>query len=189
LVIMLGVILLATLTEMPIAVLALGGAVLMVLTRCLRPEEALRSLDPPTLLLLTGTIPLGIAIQSTGLAASVVESLLAVLGHADPRIFISMLYLLTSIVTELLSNNAVAVLLTPIALQLAMALGVDPRPLLMAVAFGASASFMTPIGYQTNAIVMGPGGYTFKDYLKIGTPLNFLLWIVASICIPLLWPL
>ena len=189
LVIMLGVVLLATLTELPIAVLALAGAVLMILTRCLRPEEALRSLDPSTLLLLAGTIPLGIAIQSTGLAALVVEGLLALLGHADPRLFISMLYLFTSIITELLSNNAVAVLLTPIALQLAVTLGIDPKPLLMAVAFGASASFMTPIGYQTNAIVMGPGGYTFKDYLKIGAPLNFILWIVATICIPLLWPL
>jgi len=189
LVIMLGVILLATLTKMPIAVLALGGAVLMILTRCLRPEEALRSLDPPTLLLLAGTIPLGIAIQSTGLAALIVDWLLSRLGHADPRLFISMLYLLTSIVTELLSNNAVAVLLTPIALQLAITLGIDPKPLLMAVAFGASASFMTPIGYQTNAIVMGPGGYTFKDYLKIGTPLNLLLWIVATICIPWIWPM
>ncbi len=189
LVIMLGVVLLASLTEMPIAVLALGGAVLMILTRCLRPEEALRSLDPPTLLLLAGTIPLGIAIQSTGLAALVVDRLLGVLGHADPWIFISIIYLFTSIITELLSNNAVAVLLTPIALQLALTLGIDPKPLLMAVAFGASASFMTPIGYQTNAIVMGPGGYLFKDYLKIGTPLNLLLWIVATICIPIIWPL
>lgn len=189
LVIMLGVILLATLTELPIAVLALTGAVLMVLTRCLRPEEALRSLDSATLLLLAGTIPLGLAIQSTGLAALIVERLLSVLGHAEPWIFISVLYLFTSVITEILSNNAVAVLLTPIALQLALTLGVDPKPLLMAVAFGASASFMTPIGYQTNAIVMGPGGYAFKDYMRIGTPLNLLLWVVATICIPWIWPL
>ena len=189
LVIMLGVVLLATLTEMPIVVLALAGAVLMILTRCLRLDEALRSLDPSTLLLLAGMIPLGIAIQSTGLAALTVDGLLSLLGHADPRLFISMLYLFTSLITELLANNAVAVLLTPIALQLAVTLGIDPKPLLLAVAFGASANFMTPIGYQTNAIVMGPGGYTFKDYVKFGAPLDFTLWIVATIFIPLLWPL
>lgn len=189
LIIMLGVVLLATFTEMPIAVLALAGAVLMILTRCLRPDEAMRSLDPPTLLLLAGTIPLGIAIQSTGLSTLVVEQLVTVMGQVNPIFFVSILYLVTSIITELLSNNAVAVLLTPIALQLAVTLGVDPKPLLMAVAFGASASFMTPMGYQTNAIVMGAGGYTYVDYLRVGVPLQLITWITASVFIPLLWPL
>lgn len=189
LIIMLGVVALATLTEVPIAVLALAGAVLMILTRCLRPDEALRALDPPTLLLLAGTIPLGIAIQTTGLSSLVVERLLVVLGQANPVLFVSILYLITSIATELLSNNAVAVLLTPIALQLAMTLGVDPKPLLMAVAFGASASFMTPMGYQTNAIVMGAGGYTYADYLRVGIPLQLVTWLTASLLIPALWPL
>jgi di/tricarboxylate transporter len=189
LLIMLGVVLLATLTELPISVLALAGAALMIITRCLRPDEAMGSLNAPTLFLLAGTIPLGLAMESTGLASTVVQGVLAVTGGADPRIFLSVFYLLTSLLTELISNNAVAVLLTPIAVQLAITLGVDPKPLLMAIAFGASASFMTPMGYQTNAIVMGPGGYTFKDYLKFGIPLNLIMWITATIFIPLLWPL
>jgi di/tricarboxylate transporter len=189
LLIMLGVVLLATLTEVPISVLALAGAALMIITRCLRPEEAMSALNSPTLFLLVGTIPLGLAMESTGLAATVVQGVLTVTGGADPRIFLSIFYLLTSVLTELISNNAVAVLLTPIAVQLAVTLGIDPKPLLMAIAFGASASFMTPMGYQTNAIVMGPGGYTFKDYLKFGIPLNLLMWIAATIFIPILWPL
>jgi di/tricarboxylate transporter len=147
------------------------------------------ALNSPTLFLLVGTIPLGLAMESTGLAATVVQGVLTVTGGADPRIFLSIFYLLTSVLTELISNNAVAVLLTPIAVQLAVTLGVDPKPLLMAIAFGASASFMTPMGYQTNAIVMGPGGYTFKDYLKFGIPLNLLMWMAATIFIPILWPL
>jgi di/tricarboxylate transporter len=189
LLIMLGVVLLATLTEVPISVLALAGAALMIITRCLRPEEAMSALNSPTLFLLVGTIPLGLAMESTGLAATVVQGVLTVTGGTDPRIFLSIFYLLTSVLTELISNNAVAVLLTPIAVQLAVTLGVDPKPLLMAIAFGASASFMTPMGYQTNAIVMGPGGYTFKDYLKFGVPLNLLMWVAATIFIPILWPL
>lgn len=189
LVIMLGVVALATFTELPVAVLALAGAVLMVLSRCLRPEEAVRSLDAPTLLLLAGTIPLGVAIQTTGLSAQIVEGLMAVLGQINPLFYVSILYLVTSISTELLSNNAVAVLLTPIVLQLAATLGVDPKPLLMAVAYGASASFMTPMGYQTNAIVMAAGGYVYTDYLRVGVPLQVITWLTATFLIPILWPL
>jgi di/tricarboxylate transporter len=187
--IMLGVVLIATFSDLPIAILALAGAVLMILTRCLRTDEALRALDTPTLFLLAGTIPLGLAMESTGLAAQIVQGVLALTGGADPRLFLSIFYLLTSLLTEMISNNAVAVLLTPIALQLAVTLGIDPKPLLVAIAFGASASFMTPMGYQTNAIVMGPGGYNFRDYLKFGLPLNLLMWITATIMIPILWPL
>lgn len=189
LLIMLGVILLATFTGHPISVLAAAGAVLMVLTRCLRLDEAIGSLDTPTLFLLAGTIPLGLAMESTGLAVQIVQGVVRLAAGAAPWIFLSLFYLLTSILTEVISNNAVAVLLTPIALQLATTLGVDPKPLLAAVAFGASASFTTPMGYQTNAIVMGPGGYTFKDYLKTGLPMNLLMWFVATICIPFFWPL
>lgn len=189
LLIMLAVVLLAAFTGLPIVILALAGAALMVVTRCLRLDEAFRSLDPATLMLLVGTIPLGLALQSTGLAATIVEQMLLVLGDTDPRLFLSLFYLLTSLLTELISNNAVAVLLTPIAMQLALSMGIDPKPLLMAIAFGASASFMTPMGYQTNAIVMGPGGYVFKDYLKIGTLLNLLMWVVATFLIPVFWPL
>ncbi|HRJ44080.1 MAG TPA: SLC13 family permease, partial [Caldilineaceae bacterium] len=158
LLIMLAVVLLAAFTSLPIVILALSGAALMIATQCLRVDEAFRSLDAATLMLLAGTIPLGVAMRSTGLAEMAVVQLLALVGNANPVIFLSAFYLFTALLTQLISNNAVAVLLTPIALSLAAGLGVSPTPLLMAIAFGASASFMTPMGYQTNAIVMGPGG-------------------------------
>ncbi|MBP7963604.1 MAG: SLC13 family permease [Caldilineaceae bacterium] len=189
LLIMAGVIGLAIFSPIPISLLALGGAALMILTRCLRVDEAVGSLDPSTLLLLAATIPMGLAMESTGLARSAVEGLLALAGNASPLVFLSLFYLFTSLLTQIISNNAVAVLLTPIAINLALGLGLSPTPFLMAVAFGASASFMTPMGYQTNAIVMGPGGYTFADYLRMGVPLQIVMWITASVAIPLIWPL
>ena len=183
------VILLASLTEIPIVILALGGAALMVATRCLRTDEAMSSLDGATLLLLAGTIPLGTAMQKTGLAQLLVDQLITLAGQVSPVVMLSMFYLFTSLLTQLISNNAVAVLLTPIALSLATTLQVNPQPLLMTIAFGASASFMTPMGYQTNAIVRGAGGYTFGDYLRIGIPLTLIMWGLASLLIPLFWPL
>jgi len=188
LLIMLVVVLLASFTGLPIVVLALVGAALMVVTRCLRVDEAFRTLDAATLMLLAGTIPLGVAMQSTVLARLAVAHLLALAGGLSPVIFLSAFYLFTALLTQLISNNAVAVLLTPIALSLAQALGVSPTPLLMTIAFGASASFMTPMGYQTNAIVMGPGGYSFADYLRIGVPLTLITWLLATLLIPIFWP-
>jgi di/tricarboxylate transporter len=113
----------------------------------------------------------------------------ALVGHSNPVLFLAAFYIVTALLTELLSNNAVAVLMTPIALSLAATLGINPTALLVAVMFGASASFMTPFGYQTNAMVMGPGGYKFVDYLKIGAPLQVIMITLATICIPLFWPL
>lgn len=189
LLIMVAVILLASLTDIPIVILAMGGAALMVATRCLRTDEAMSSLDGSTLLLLAGTIPLGTAMQKTGLAQLLVDQLISVAGQANPVVMLSMFYLFTTLLTQLISNNAVAVLLTPIALSLAATLHVNPQPLLMTIAFGASASFMTPMGYQTNAIVRGAGGYTFGDYLRIGVPLTLIMWALATVMIPILWPL
>ena len=189
LLIMLAVVALAAFTDMPIVILALSGAALMIVTQCLRVDEAFQALDASTLMLLAGTIPLGVAMRTTGLAEMAVTQLLALVGNTSPVIFLSAFYLFTALLTQLISNNAVAVLLTPIALSLAAGLGVSPTPLLMAIAFGASASFMTPMGYQTNAIVMGPGGYTFADYLRVGVPLTILTWLTATFLIPVFWPL
>ncbi len=175
--------------RVPLVVAALLGAALMVMTRCLRMDEAVRSLDFSTLLLLAGTIPLGVAMLKTGLAPVIVRATLDLVGHSPPWVLLSTLYIITGILTAFLSNHAAAVLLTPIAIDMAARLGLDPRPLLIAVAFGASACFSTPIGYQTNAIVMGPGGYTFSDYLRIGLPLTLIMWITATVLIPLFWPL
>jgi len=187
--ILLGVVVFGSLTEIPIVTLALAGACLMVITGCLRPGEALASLDASSLLLLAGTIPLGAALEETGLARTLVEWLVTTVDVNNHLVFLSVFFLMTWILTELLSNNAVAVLLTPIALNLAQTTGINPTALLMVVIFGASCSFVMPQGYQTNAIVMGPGGYRFIDYLKFGLPLSLLCWLAATICIPIFWPL
>ncbi len=172
----------------PIAAWAVAGAALMIATKCLRVDEATRSLDVTVLLLLVGTIPLGLALEATGLTRDFVSTLLKVVGDLHPAIILSVLYLLTSVITEFLSNKATAILLAPVALQLAAQLGVSERPFLFAICFAASASFMTPFGYPTNLIVMGPGGYRFTDYLRIGVPINLLIWILASLLIPVFWP-
>ncbi len=188
LVIMGLVILLASVTAIPIVLLALAGAVTMIVSRCLRTDEALGALESSTLMLLAGTIPIGVAMEKTGLVESIVNGMIALVGTSNPWLFLGIFYIVTAILTELLSNNAVAVLLTPVALSLATILGVSATPLLVAVLFGASASFMTPFGYQTNAIVMGPGGYKFADYLRIGALLQIIMISVATIFIPIFWP-
>jgi di/tricarboxylate transporter len=187
--ILLGIVVLGSLTEIPIVTLALAGACLMVVSGCLRPGEAVASLDASSLLLLAGTIPLGAALEDTGLANTLVEWLVNTVDVHNHLFFISVFFLMTWILTELLSNNAVAVLLTPIALSLAQTTGINPTAMLMVVVFGASCSFIMPQGYQTNAIVMGPGGYRFTDYLKFGLPLSLLCWLAATIFIPIFWPL
>ncbi len=174
-----------------LAHLAIIGVALVLVTRCIRVDEALRSLDTTVLLLLAAAIPLAGAIQQTGLDEKAVSGILALVGGGDinPYVLLSAFYLLTSVLTTFLSNSAVAVLLFPIAMKLAMATGINHESLLVAICFGASASFASPLGYQTNLIVMGPGGYTFRDYFKIGLPLNLLMWAAATVFIPLFWPL
>ena len=179
---------LAAIKVAPIVLLALLGVAALLLFRCINVSDATRSLDASVLLLLAGTIPIGIAMQKTGLAAEIAGGVVAAAGPLGVVVVVSSMYLLTSLLTETLSNNAAAVLLTPIAIGIAGDMGVDPKPLLVAIAFGASASFATPIGYQTNTMVMGPGGYLFRDYLRLGLPLNILLWIAATALIPLFWP-
>jgi di/tricarboxylate transporter len=183
-----GVVALAASGLAPISVAALGGAVALVLLRCLTLEEAYRSLDARTIVLLGGILPLGIALESTGVVDVFAYGLVEVVGPFGPTAVLCALYLLTSALTSVMSNNATAVLLVPIAFGTAAALGVDARPLLMAVAYGASASFMTPVGYQTNTLVYGPGAYRFVDYLRVGTPLNVMFWLLATLLIPVFWP-
>ena len=187
--IMAGVVTATAVLGAPLVISALVGAALMMLTRCVRVDEAVRALDLSILMLLAGTIPLGVAMLKTGLAQQIVHGAMGLIGESRPWVLLSALYILTAILSAFLSNNAAAVILAPIAIDMAAVLGVDPRPLLMAVAFGASASFATPIGYQTNAIVMGPGGYTFGDFLRLGIPLTIIMWIAATILIPIFWPL
>ena len=184
-----GVILLASLRIAPLSILAIAGAGILMATNCLRPREALRSLDAAVLFLIAGTIPLGIAMEKTGLAQILTDGTMNLLGDQGPIAVLSGFYILTSVFSAFLSNNATAVLMAPLAFGVAQAMAVDVRPFLIAIAFGASASFATPVGYQTNTIVMGPGGYTFGDYFRFGAPLNILLWIAATFLIPVFWPL
>jgi len=173
---------------LPISVVALGGAALMLLTRCLRFQGALRSLDSSVLLILAAALPLGVAMEKTGMAEELARGVIGVADDFGPIVLIGAVYLVTSILTAFLSNAATAVLLAPIVFRVAVETGIDPKPLLVAVTFGASASFFTPIGYQTNLLVMGPGGYLFRDYLRIGLLMSLILWLAATLLIPLFWP-
>jgi di/tricarboxylate transporter len=180
---------LATFTSIPISFLALAGVLTVVLTRCLDIEQVYAAIHWRIIFLIFGMLSLGLAMDKTGGAQLLAHLLIDSLGWLGPIAIVSAVYLLTSIFTEFLSNNAVAVLMTPIAIRAAESLDADPRGFVIAVALGASASFATPIGYQTNTLVYGAGGYQFRDFLKIGIPLNIICWIIATIMIPFFWPL
>ncbi len=187
LLIMAMVILGGAFTSIPIFALAFAGVIAMILTGCLSVDDAFRALSPRTLMLMAGTIPLGLGMQASGIADYIVLFLTSGNLLANPVVAISVLYLITSLLTQLISNAAVVALLVPIALGLAQPMGLAPTPLLMAIAFGASASFMSPTGYQTNIIVMEPGGYIYTDYMRLGVPLQIIMWGLATVFIPLIY--
>ena len=184
-----AVMLLAAFGVMPIEGLAIIGAVTVLATRCLDVEDAYKAVDWKILSLIFGMLAISIAMDKVGLVSLIVNNVMGLMPWAGPLLMLSFLYLFTSILTEVLSNNAVAVLVTPIAIGMAQQLGVDPRAFVVAVMFGASASFATPIGYQTNTFVYNAGGYRFSDFFKVGAPLNLLLWGVATVVLPMIWPL
>ena len=171
-----------------IMVCALTAVFLMIVTGCLQMRDAYRSVQADVLLLIAGTLALGTAMEKTGTSQIYAEAYLNLFAGFSPEFVLGGFILLVSISTQILSNNATAVLLFPIAVSSALGLGVDPKPFIMAVCFGASACFATPVGYQTNLLVYGPGGYRFSDYLKLGLPLNFLVLIFGSMLIPVIWP-
>lgn len=184
-----GVMLLAAFNVMPIEGLAIIGAAIVVATGCLRADEAYKSIEWPILMLIFGMLAISIAMQNSGLDKLLASALADVGGGLSPWMMLSLVILLTSIATEFISNNAVAVLFTPIVIGLAQHLGVDPRPFVVGVMFAASASFATPIGYQTNTLVYSAGNYKFTDFARLGIPLNLIVWISASVLIPMFWPL
>ena len=184
-----GVVVLAATGVAPIFMLAVIGVAIVLLTRCIDAEEAFGFVDGRLLALIFSMLAIGAALQSSGAVLIIAEALAPYLMGLPAPLLIWGIYLLTSILTELVSNNAVAVVVTPIAIGLATSLGVDPRPLVVAVMVAASASFATPIGYQTNTLVYGPGGYKFTDFMRIGIPLNLSIGILASLLIPAFWPL
>ncbi len=177
------------LTDTPLVILALGAALLTLFTRCVEPNEAYAAIEWKVIFLIFGMLGMGLALQETGVAEGFAMWATSVCGAGGPFVMVAVIYLLAAVLTELVSNNAVAALLTPVAISVAAALGpeVDPRAFVIAVMFGASASFSTPIGYQTNTYVYGAGGYKFTDFARVGLPLAVLLWLIASVCIPLIW--
>jgi len=160
----------------------------MVATGCLTRERAYRAIEWPVIILLATLIPLGTALEKHGLASSAAQLVLQVVGEHGPLAALAAVYLATAVLTEFMSNNAAAVLLAPIAISTAHALGVDPMPFLIAVSVAASTAFATPVGYQTNTMVYQAGSYRFADFARIGIPLNLLFFGISLWQIPKYWP-
>ncbi|HTG37462.1 SLC13 family permease [Sphingomonas sp.] len=183
-----GAILLATAGVAPIAATAFAGAVLLILLRVISADEAYSGLRPEILILIAGMVVIGIAMEESGLAAAASQMLIATVNGLDPLVALIVLYALTMVLTELLSNATVAVLVTPVAVALAESLGVSPRPFLVAVMMAASAAFATPFGYQTNVIVYQMGRYRYMDFVRIGLPLNIITGAAAVAAIRVFFP-
>ena len=182
-----GVVLAATVTPLHIVTTALGGVVAMVASGVLRPGELYESVDWNVIFLLAGVIPLGIALEQTG-AAALLGSLVAATGTWLPAVGVLwVFYVFTGLITGVISNNASVVLMIPVAVEAALDIGANPLAFVLAVTFAASTAFMTPVGYQTNLFVYGPGGYQFSDYARVGFPLQFLLSVVTVAGIVVFW--
>jgi di/tricarboxylate transporter len=184
-----AVVVLSAIGVAPIHVLALAGVVLVLVTRILDADEAFGYIDARLMALIFGMLAVGIALERSGAVQMIAGAVAPWLVDVHPFFLLLSVYALTSALTEVVTNNAVAVVMTPIAIALASTLGVDPRPLVVAVMIGASASFATPIGYQTNTLVYGPGGYRFTDFMRVGIGMNVIFGIATCLLIPLFWPL
>ncbi|MCJ8170359.1 SLC13 family permease [Atopomonas sediminilitoris] len=184
----LSVMVLAAFKVMPIEGLAMIAASAVLATRCLDVEDAYKAVEWKILGLIFGMLAVSIAMEQVGLIQVIVDAVMAVTPTAHPLIMLAFIYFMTSALTEVLSNNAVAVLIAPIGISLAQTLGVSPMPFVVAVMFAASASFATPIGYQTNTFVYNAGGYRFTDFMKVGGPMNLLMWVVGMLVIPVFFP-
>lgn len=187
--VMTGVVAIASVGWLPIVAAAILGCIALVLLGVLKPEEVYDSIDWHVIMLLAGVLPLGVAMQNSGAAALIAQQTLDVFGHLGPLAMLAVIYLLTAILTEFMSNNGAAVLMSPLAIATAQALDSNPSAFLVAVIFAASTSFATPVGYQTNTMVYNAGGYRFTDFIRFGTPLVLVFWAVAVAFIPRFWPL
>ena len=184
-----GIVVLAALNVAPILALAVIAVAVVLLTRCIDADEAFSFIEGQLLALIFAMLAIGAALEASGAVELIVQAIAPYLATLPHVLLVAAVFMLTSTLTELVSNNAVAVVVTPIAIGLGQALGVDPRPLVVAVMVAASCSFATPIGYQTNTMVYGPGGYRFSDFLRVGIPMNLVIGVLASVAIPLIWPL
>jgi di/tricarboxylate transporter len=172
----------------PISIAAVLGLILMILVGCLTMEEAYRAIEWKAIFLIAGMLPLGIAMESTGAASFIADGVVGMVGGLGPIGVIAGLFIMAVISSQFMPNPAVAVILSPIALNTATELGISPYPLLMTVAVSASAAFLSPVGHPANILIMGPGGYRYKDYLKVGFPLTLLLLVVMLLVLPAIWP-
>jgi di/tricarboxylate transporter len=172
----------------PIVLSAIVGVLALLLTRVITPEEAYAAVEWKVIFLLAGVLSMGSALQKTGGDQMIANGLFHMLGDGSPLLALSIVFGITFLATNVMSNNATAALMTPIALQLSTAMGVSERPFLVGVMFAASLAFMTPMSYQTNSMIYVPGNYRFNDYLKVGTPLNLIIWAVAMVVIPMYFP-
>ncbi|MXO58363.1 SLC13 family permease [Altererythrobacter salegens] len=179
----------ASFNVLPLPALVTLGVAAVLVTRCIEPEEAFGSVDWRIIALIVAMLAIGTALEKAELVEMAVAAVTPALGGFAPWVALAAIYLLSLLLTELVTNNAVAVVVTPIAIKLAVALDSDPRPFVIAVMFAASASFLTPIGYQTNTLVYGAGGYRFGDFMRFGSPLTVVVAVVTLVAIPLLWPL
>ena len=186
--VLLGMVALASIGGLGMFKSAIIAATVFLVTRSITPAQALRSIDVQVLLVIMAAFGIGNAMQKTGAAEFIATKMVGLAG-GNPWLVLSMLYITTSILTEMVTNNAAALILFPIAMAMADQMGVSVTPFVFAIMMGASASFATPIGYQCNMMVYGPGGYRFSDFLKIGVPMNLLMWLLASVLIPTIWPL
>ena len=186
---LIAVVVLAALGIAPIFAVAIIAVAAVLFTRSIDADEAFSAVDGRLLVLIFAMLAIGAGLQASGAVAIIAEAIAPYLMGLPPFLIVWAIYLMTSVLTELVSNNAVAVVVTPIAIALAQSVGIDPRPLVIAVMVAASASFATPIGYQTNTLIYGPGGYSFTDFMKVGIPLNLMIGLMASALIPLFWPL
>ena len=187
--IMLGVVVSVMLGWAPISVAAVVGGTIMVLTGCLNMEQAYRAIDWRAIFLIAGMLPLGIAMQDTGAATYLADQVMRFLGDAGPWPVIVGLYILTAAATMIIPTAALVVLMSPIVMSAMNDMGFQPETAMMAVAMAASASFTSPISHPANILVMGPGGYRFVDYLKVGVPLTIVVFIAVMLLLPILWPL
>lgn len=174
---------------LPIAITAVVGAALMILIGCLKMEEAYRIIEWKAVFLIAGMLPLGVAMERTGAARFLAEGMVDMLGGLGPLVVIASLFLLTTMASQVMPNAAVAVLLAPIALNTANDLGMSPYPLFMTVALSASSSFLSPVAHPANVLILGPGGYRFTDYIRVGLPLTVVVMIVVLLVLPIFWPL
>ena len=191
-IVILGAIILATLGVMPIMKGAIIGVAFLLALKVITPQESYQSVHWQVIVLIAALIPVGLVIQNTGTSELIGMIISDIARMSSPKwhahILLALIYLITMILTEVSSNAATAIIMTPIAIAVSGQMGFDSRPFIFAVAFAASASFITPVGYQTNLMVYGPGGYKFSDFIRVGFPIAILFWISAIIFLPMIWP-